>query len=177
MTKLIRMFNQNREVIIVIISFIAFITFGIHSLNKISVNLSNNTTQSNISNNIDNTTQEIADEESQNKEKIKLLMTDFVTYCNNKNYTQAYKLLTDDNKKYYENEENFYKRYIKNTFSEYLDFRMMMTQKDETTNTYTYKITYSTDSMATGSTTKKSKSVTYQFEKQEDESFKINIRN
>ena len=78
-------------------------------------------------------------------------MDRFVKYCNQGDYKLAYELLSDDCKKnLYTTANIFCNRYMKTTFSEFLDYTMVLDKKDE--NSYSYKVTFKTDAMASGST-------------------------
>ena len=156
MTRLLRFLRQNQTEVLIILSVIAFAIFIIHTLNeftgteqdanKIFVEENQISEQTNTSNSSDKETKEKII-----KNKIYSVMDKFVKYCNQGDYESAYELLSDDCKKnLYTTANIFCNRYMKITFSEYLDYTMVLDKKDE--NSYSYKVTFKTDAMASGST-------------------------
>ena len=176
----IRFINQNQFEILIFISVIAFAIFFINSLKNIYNERANenteyskyelNSMEENITNTISNENKVFEDD----KEKIFNVMDDFVYYCNHREYEQAYQLLTDECKQNtYKTVNIFYNRYIKYTFSEYLDYTMIL--EEYTNRNYKYTVTFKTNAMVSINSNNITKTEIYEFVIQNDETFKINI--
>ena len=181
MTRLLRFLRQNQTEVLIILSVIAFVIFIIHTLNEFTgteQNANNTSVEENQTSEQTNTSNS-SDEETKEKiikNKIYSVMNKFVKYCNQGDYELAYQLLSDDCKKNsYITADSFCNRYMKTTFSEYLDYTMVLDKKDE--NSYSYKVTFKTNAMASGSTNTKIKirNGYYTFTITETGNVKINI--
>lgn len=178
MTRFIRYLRQNQITVLLILSVIAFSIFMIKTLNK---NISQEVNGSeNIANTLNEPTNQDGDTENTitqsqiNKQKINLVMNKFIKYCNGGDYILAYNLLSDDCKQNrYSTAEFFNTSYVKTVFSNYLNYTMTLEKQGE--NSYTYKIVFKTDAMATGSSKVISKNTYYTFILDETNNFKINI--
>lgn len=153
MERLLRYWNQNKRKIIITIAVIAFVIIIIHFANYIIKNKKNSDetevvvtteskpTQSAITG--DNVSEDRTDKNME-------LINQFVDYCNNKEYENAYNLLTDDCKQEYEEDVNtFANNYCKTIFKQKNTYDIELWINEN--NMYTYKVIYYADNLlATG---------------------------
>lgn len=149
MYKLIRFYNQNRKQIIKISIIIVFIICMIQILNYLSKNETNNNSLNNqITNSIVDNKKELISDKSAISGKIisesKLqkdteIIDKFITYCNQKDITNAYNLLTDECKEVmFPTIQDFYNIYYSKIFEE---GNKTYTLENWNENTYTVRIT------------------------------------
>lgn len=188
MHNIIRFYNQNREKIIKIILIIVFI-FGIiqffNYLAKIKLkNNKNNVNPSNvITNNLDNSKDYLASNKSiisgGNVSDTKLdndtkIIKTFMDFCNNKEVTKAYNLLTDECKEVmFPTEEDFYKIYYYSLFG-----KQEKTYTIENWSKNTYYILMTDEMLSTGKVNENKTNQDYiTIVKQDNDEYKININN
>lgn len=103
----------------------------------------------------------------------------FVDYCNEKNYSEAYNLLSEECKeKIYPTLEDFIENYCEKIFQQNREFHLQAWAKDNYANTY--KIRYTDDFMATGQyedTIKYEDYITVITNEENMENKKLNINN
>lgn len=185
MHKLVKYFYQNKNKIMKIVLFVIFILLVIQVLNSISqkkqddlYKQAQNDIDSGKSDTIDNSNYMISQGQTvKNSEdtKIKDSMKNFVEYCNNGSFENAYKMITDDCKnELFTNVQEFQESYINNVFSGKRNYSMQAWSKSY--NMYTYLITYTEDILETGKKGNKTQEY-YTFIKQKDGDYKISINN
>lgn len=152
MKNFIRYWNQNRKKIIIIISIIAFIIILIQTINYLFKTMTkehSTTTNGDKTKPIQSviTGKEVS--ESKTDENVKTI-NDFVIYCNNKEYENAYNLLTDDCKEEFNNNINvFIQTYVAKIFTNSKTYELDLWLTEE--NIYTYQINlYEDNLLATG---------------------------
>lgn len=155
---------------VIIIGFVVwFIVFVINQMvkNRPILNVLDNTFNPDFS--------VITDDEvpSGYQTQIKKVMDDYINYCNNKNYDEAYALLTDDCKSYlYSNRIGEFKTYVDTLFKtpkiyHYQNF-------SNTDNYYIYDVTIMDDIGATGTTGNYDTHIEkFTFVRQKDGKFKV----
>ena len=156
MEKLIRYWNQNRRQIIIIIAVVAFALILIQTVNNLLKTSENKVAEEKkaitegkpIESVI--TGQTISVEQTENNMSV---IEDFVNKCNNKQYQQAYELLTNECKEEFHGSMNeFYNNYCKKIFeiNKAYSLDLWLSQS----GMQTYKITYYTNNLlATGGKT------------------------
>lgn len=156
MNKLIRFWNQNRKEIIIIIGLIVFIILIIQTLNYIAgINKENESSkiQSQSESNKEDlpitsiiTGENVSIEVTQEN---KNLIDEFVKYCNEKEITNAYNLLTDECKKIlFSTEQEFIDYYYSIIFTE--TKLVNIENFKNSSSTYTYVVQYYNDVLADG---------------------------
>lgn len=155
MNKLIRLYNQNRAIIIAGVFIIALIIVIIQMLNshvkeqqEVAKNMINNSSTVNNSTTISSgNTSVITGEKVKTNEQSKEVIKKFVEYCNNKEIDKAYGMLSEDCRKLvYSDIEKFKTNYIDRIFYIY---RMYSIQNwFETNYLKTYYIKYTEDILA-----------------------------
>lgn len=187
MYKLIRLFNQNRKKFVLIILIIVFAFLLLQLLNYFAGQGNKNTTQNAIQNTtnlniINNSNSSLISNQSQitgeNISASKLqndtdTINKFMEYCNKKDITNAYNLLSDDCKKLiFPTVQDFYNNYYLKIFDE---DNKTYTIENWTGSTYTVRITgniLSTGNLSNSKTNQDYMTIV----KQENES-KLNINN
>lgn len=172
MNRLVRFYNQNRHIIwIVILSIVAIIAI-IQILNKFAYIKSSakenvNNTNSSINSNYPVITgQEI-------KLSIAEIIDEFIEFCSNGQTQEAYKMLSDECKEVlYPTLEDFTKKYYNRIFNEKKTYIYQALISNN--NTYTYKVDFTEDMLATGEPAKTSIVDYYTIVKNNDE-YKLNI--
>lgn len=172
MHKLLRIYNQNRALIIAIIGIIALIIIIIQVLNSLAkeeriakernitnekINSSTNSSSTTISKeNVSSMTGETVKNSMSSKDTIK----QFVEYCNQGKIEEAYSMLGDDCKeRIFPSIERFKSLYYDRIF--YIN-RMYSLENWYTTNKFnTYSIKYFEDILATGNTNSKDNYIDY----------------
>lgn len=183
MYKLIRFYNQNRGKIIKIILIIVFVIAIIQLLNFFTKqDNKNKTTNNNV--NINNSTysKEVVTDKSAitgetiSESKLKKaseIINDFLNYCNDGNYNEAYDVLTDECKEeMYPTIEDFKKIYYDNTFG---GEKKSFTIENWMDNTYHVNI--SENSLATGKISEDNTKQDYITVIEKDKTYKLNINN
>lgn len=144
MNRFIRYWNQNRKKIIITVAIIAFIIIIIRIINGLYAQLNNKKTIQNKANDTLEPTKSIITGEIISEEVTKVNTNEvenFVNYCNNKEYSKAYELLTDDCKAEYGNDiNNFIQQYIKKIFSKDRTYEIELWLVKN--NEYTYRVTF-----------------------------------
>lgn len=107
------------------------------------------------------------------QEKIKSVLENYVSKCNEKNYQEAFDLLTDDCKEFlYDDSVNRFKEYVDKTFANYKIYHYQ--SFSIVGNYYIYEVSLLDDIGTTGATGDYNKSIEkYTFVKQSDGNFKI----
>lgn len=160
MNKLIRLYNQNRKLIIAIIGIIALIIIVIQVLNGIAEK-QNEAKAKNIINNVNSSTDlqsttisqsnvsSLTGDKVQNDKKNTDIIKQFVKYCNEGQIEKAYNMLTDECKTLlYPSLERFKTSYYDRIFN--ID-RMYTLKNWYTTSLFdTYYIKYTEDVLASG---------------------------
>lgn len=178
MARLSRFYNQNRHIIwIIIVS--AVLVFGIiRILNNIYKNkpIDSSSTNSTTTYNNDNysiiSRTEISEQEVNETTNI---VDEFIKFCNNKDISSAYNLLSKDCKEtLYPTEEKFSKDYVENIFETYkiYDKKTWITDNDR----ITYRINITEDILSTGNSQELAIEEYYTLVK-EDNQYKLNIHN
>lgn len=174
-----RFINQNKKLIWRIIIIIVFVLFAIKSLNsyyeadeekrKIEANESATNNQKD---------EEIVFSEqdySVENDSIEKTMASFVNYCNKKEVTKAYEMLTDECKKaMFPTVEDFEKIYINNVYKVERQYELTKWSTDGSLSTYIVKL-YG-NILATGNTDESTEEY-YTFVEEENGKYKININN
>ena len=154
MFKLRRFFNQNKSLIITIIIIILAVFIGLRLLNYFTKiqNEQNKQEYENINiNNTYNRDYEIISGETKD-ENIYFLETDviknFIDYCNERNYEEAYNMLTQNCKEIiFPNLETFINEYAEKIFNEKRDYNVQAWKAN------IYRVKYTKDLLANGKTT------------------------
>ena len=157
MQKIRRIMNQNRKKIIYIIFVIIFIFMIIQTLNSIMKkeeeekinNYQENKTEITKGNNV--TLDELQEDKIEDlNNTINSTMKKFVTYCNNKQITKAYEMISDDCKEAFnfQSEETFKNNYVDIRFKEPQEYEMVKWSVDG--NKTMYLIKFYGDLLATG---------------------------
>lgn len=150
MNRFIRYFNQNRKGIIITVAIIAFAIILLRIINnllgsEIGTTNRNDVTDKPIQSTI--TGEKIS--EKTTDENTKAIKT-FIEYCNNKQYEEAFNMLTDDCKEEYNNDINIFKQnYTERIFktAKTYEIELWLIEGDE----YTYQvILYEDNLLATG---------------------------
>lgn len=175
MNRLIKFYNQNRYLVwIVVLTLIAIIALiqilnnFVSKENSIKEAMNQNTTESTTINKNYSviTGQEVKDEASQ-------IIDQFMDYCNNQKVELAYELLSSECKEVlYPTLEDFIKNYYSKIFSEkktYL-YQAWITNS----GSYTYKVDFVEDMLATGTASKTSITDYYTVVKNNDK-YELNI--
>lgn len=151
MNSIIRYWNQNRKKIIITILIVAFIIFGIKMLNSIFASM-----PSEIENegNINVTEDMSLPEESvitgqkpaeeTTNENINII-SDFVGYCNERKFTEAYNLLSEDCKKELFQTQDLFVTNYGDIFNNKKTYRLELWFTEG--NDYTYRIMYYADDL------------------------------
>lgn len=153
MNRFIRYFNQNRKKIIISVAIIAFIIIIIRIIDSIYAKINISNTDNIIVNNENQPTESVITGEKVSQDitsKNQNEIDNFINYCNNKQYNQAYELLTDECKQEYNNDVNKFKgNYVNKIFLTKKTYNIeLWLHKDYE---YTYKVTlYNDDLLATG---------------------------
>ncbi len=145
MNRFIRFFNQNRIGVIVTILIVVFVILIIQVVNYfLKQNQGNNQTENYV---IQDTSipsesvitgEEIPDETTEENVDI---INQFVEFCNNQQYENAYNLLTQDCKdELYSSLDSFIENYCNTVFTANMTYTAELWYN--TTNMYTYRITY-----------------------------------
>ena len=182
MQKIIRIMNQNRKKIIYIIFVIIFIFMIIQTLNSIMKkeeeekinNYQENKTEITKGNNV--TLDELQEDKIEDlNNTINSTMKKFVTYCNNKQITKAYEMISDDCKEAFnfQSEETFKNNYVDIRFKEPQEYEMVKWSVDG--NKTMYLIKFYGDLLATGGD--KAEAQEYYTFIKENDGYKININN
>lgn len=117
-----RIIDQNNKLILYVVLIIIFVLYGIRFLNSYyeqNENKKSEELSSNI-NNTSNSTQQHENEEYSTTESnsVEVTINSFVNYCNKREISNAYKMLTDDCKNaMFPSMEEFEKRYVNNIFN------------------------------------------------------------
>lgn len=166
MINLIRSFFRNEKFIFEIICVIVFIIFFLHMLNnQMYVNTENSADSNN------KVTEEIIDEE---KVVTDQLIKNFITFCKNEQYTEAYNLLTDDCKEnLYTNQTEFENKYCKKYLIGLEKYYTNIVKKEN--NTITYMVQYYPDPLTTGDTEGKKNYISIIIDETNVNNSKINI--
>lgn len=173
MNKLIRFYNQNRHMVWVVILSIAAVIALIQLLDNFAyeqnIAKQNNSTtnKSNINYNYSVIT------EKEVKSNVAEIIEAFLENCNNGQVEEAYKMLSDECKAIlYPSIEDFKEKYYNKIFSEKKSYiyQAWITQND----TYTYRIDFTEDMLATGKPAKTSIIDYYTIVKNNNEN-KLNI--
>lgn len=143
MNKLVRYWNQNRGKIIMALAIIAFIIILIQAVKDV---LKNQEDERELVSKVEHTkpiqsviTGQVISEETTDANMA--TVKQFVDYCNNKNYNEAFNMLSEDCKNEFENEiNNFINNFYNNVFSTKRTYKLELMFKKS--NMYTYKITY-----------------------------------
>ena len=181
MNKLIRYWNQNRLKIIIIGIIIVFIIILIQTINGI---LESANTDSNTANAVIKDTS-IPSESVITGEKLPEettntnvnIIKEFVDYANKKDYQSAYNLLTEECKnELYSTVDLFIQNYCNKIFNTEKTYKLELWQY--TTNTYTYKITYTENNiLETGNINSNNNVEDYITVIENSEGSKLNINN
>ena len=153
MNRFIRYFNQNRKKIIISVAIIAFIIIIIRIIDSIYAKINISKIDNIIVNNENQPTESVITGETVSQDitsKNQNEIDNFINYCNNKQYNQAYELLTDECKQEYNNDVNKFKEnYANKIFLTKKTYNIeLWLHKDYE---YTYKVTlYNDDLLATG---------------------------
>ena len=162
MNKLIRLYNQNRELVIIIIIIIALAFITIQTLNSL-VKKDNEAKKNNILNGVNSSIEEnstaispsntsaITGETVRDSKNNEDIIKQFIKYCNEGKFDLAYSMLTDDCKSlYYPSLERFKNDYINRIFS----INRMYTLENwyVNGNFTTYHIKYIEDILSSGNT-------------------------
>lgn len=160
MNKLRRLYNQNRELVIITVVVIAFVIIIIQVLNSIVKKqnenkrnlIANEESRSVIENNTTispSNVSKITGDTVKSNVSDKEIIEKFVTCCNEKDIESAYSMLSDEcRERIYTSKERFNSLYIDRIFSIY---RMYTLENWFDTNDYTtYYIKYTEDVMASG---------------------------
>lgn len=150
MKKFIRYFNQNRIKVIITIFIIVFIIVLIYTVNGLLGQINENMTSDDniiIDESFPSESVITGDSVSQEvTEKNVQIIEQFVEYCNNKDYENAYNLLTDDCKsEIYETVDVFQTSYCDSIFDTKKSYSLELLYY--TNDSYTYSITYTEDNM------------------------------
>lgn len=151
MHKLLRLYNQNRTKIWIIIIIIAFILFIIQTLNNIAkqenTEEKNNENQETTYNNVVSYDKEseaiISNKKISKEEKVKngKIIDDFFTNCINHNPEQAYELLSSDIKnKMYQSQSLFESLYYNKRFEGDKQYSFQLWISDNNQDTYLVKV-------------------------------------
>lgn len=178
MNKIIRYFNQNRKRIILWIVIVASVFLLLRILNAMAI-ASKNNKQNTIENVGINKlpTQSIITKEKVDIDTTKSnvdIINEFVEFCNSGNYDKAYEMLSKDCKELaYSSKEEFIKDYGNLIFKskkmcEIENFR-------NSSNTYTYQVTFYEDILSTGKLEGTQKHTDYITIVEENKNKKINI--
>lgn len=148
MNNFIRYWNQNRRKIIITIAIIVFVIIIIKTVNSLLQNTKSNNNNYNIADNNKPTQSVITGatiSETKTDENINVIQ-EFVDDCNNKQYEEAFSLLTEECKKEFDNNTNtFINNYCKNIFETKKTYNLELWLNTE--NSYTYKIKYYQDNL------------------------------
>lgn len=181
MKKLIRYWNQNRIKVIITIFIIVFILVLISVINNIISQVQDNT-MSNTSEIIDTAkpSESVISGDSVSDEVTEAnmdIIRDFVEYCNNKEYENAYKLLTEDCKsELFPNLQTFIDNYYNQIFDKKITYSLELWYYSS--EVYTYRITYKEDNLLeTGIVNSGSNKEDYITVVKEDNGDKLNISN
>lgn len=150
MKKFIRYFNQNRIRVIITIFIIVFIIVLIYTVNSLLGQINENMTSDDniiIDESFPSESVITGDSVSQEvTEKNVQIIEQFVEYCNNKDYENAYNLLTDDCKsEIYETVDAFQASYCDSIFDTRKTYSLELYYY--TSDSYTYTITYTDDNI------------------------------
>lgn len=159
MSKLVRIYNQNRGLCLAIISVIALIIIIIQTLNSLLVEKSeakeNNLVNEGNSSTYESTTispsnvSSVTGQNVRNSESNEKTIKQFVKYCNEGDINSAYNMLTDDCKnKIYPSLERFKIGYIDRIF--YMNRMYTLENWYSYSDFSTYYIKYTEDVLATG---------------------------
>ena len=158
MNRLIRFYNQNRGFVILVAIIIALIIIIIQVLNGIvekseeakkqaKLNNADNKVSQNIMNN--NDVSPITGEKVENNQVYTDIIKQFVEYCNNKQYDEAYNMLTSDCKEQmYPTVDIFKENYVDKIF--YINRMYTLQNWYDRSVGKTYYIKYTEDVLATG---------------------------
>ena len=181
MKKLIRYWNQNRLKIIIIGIIIVFIIILIQTINGILERVNTDSNETNVV--IKDTSipgesvitgEELPEETTNTNVNI---IKQFVDYANKKDYKSAYDLLTDECKdELYGTVDLFIQNYCNKIFNTEKTYNLELWQY--TTNTYTYKITYTENNiLETGNINSNNNVEDYITIIENLEGYKLNINN
>ena len=146
MQKLISFWNQNRVKIVIIGLIIIFIIILIFTINTILSTNTENTNQVTENKIVDIskptesviTGESISENITENNMK---MVGDFVNFCNNKDYQNAYNLLTDDCKnELFQNLQVFINNYCNQVFQKNMTYSLELWYQSNLG--YTYRVTY-----------------------------------
>lgn len=173
MNKLIKLYNQNRYMIwIVVLTLIAIIAL-IQILNNFTLERKNAQNNQNtiIANTINKNYSVITGKEI--KEEISNIIDQFINYCNNQEVEKAYELLSDECKEVlYPTLEGFTKNYYNKLFNKKKTY---FYQGWITNNgNYTYKVDFTEDMLATG-TAAQTSILDYYTVIKDNDNYKLNI--
>ena len=181
MNRFIRYFNQNRVRIIIAILIVAFIIILIQALNYI---LRQSRTDVNYENSVIEDTsrpsesvitgESLPEETTDNNMNI---INQFVDYCNNRDYENAYNLLSQDCKdQLFKTVDEFISNYCNYIFTTNMTYNLELW--NHTSNTYTYRIKYFENNLlATGNINSSSNVEDYITIVENNEEEKLNINN
>lgn len=181
MKKLIRYWNQNRLKIIIIGIIIVFIIILIQTINGILERVNTDSNETNVV--IKDTSipgesvitgEELPEETTNTNVNI---IKQFVDYANKKDYKSAYDLLTDECKdELYGTVDLFIQNYCNKIFNTEKTYNLELWQY--TTNTYTYRITYTENNLLeTGNINSNNNVEDYITIIENSEGYKLNINN
>lgn len=143
MNKLVRYWNQNRGKIIMTLAIIAFIIILLQAVKGV---LDSQEEERELVSRVEQTkpiqsviTGQVISEETTDENMS--IVKQFVEYCNDKKYKEAFNMLSEDCKNEFENEiNNFTKDFYNKVFSTNKTYKLELIFKKN--NMYTYKITY-----------------------------------
>lgn len=150
MNRFIRYFNQNKKGIIITVAIIVFVIILLRIINSLlavnNENISrNDVTDKPIKSAItgEKVSEKITDENTKT-------IQDFIENCNNKQYEEAFNMLTEDCKEEYKNDVNIFKQnYLEKIFKTVKTYEIDLWLVKE--NEYTYQVTlYDDNLLATG---------------------------
>lgn len=182
MYKLIRIFNQNRRKILIVILIIVFVIFIIQLLNYFAQNKQNNYNKQNniIMKNTNNTGELISNKsaisgENVSENKLKKdtdIIKKFLNYCNEGNKESAYEMLTDECKEVmFPTIQDFENIYYSNIFNgEQKNYTIENLMGD------TYEVKFSGDILGTGKLDEEDRLDNITLIK-EGQDYKLNINN
>jgi hypothetical protein len=153
MNKIIRMWNQNRRAIIIIVLAVAFLIILIQLLNQLAKQAKETKNENTINENVANlpTTSIITGEvvsEKVTKTNVDII-DNFVELCNNGETQKAYELLTDECKEIlFATEDEFVNNYYNIIFDQKRTIKIENYKNSTTTNTYL--VTFYIDALSTG---------------------------
>ncbi len=186
MNRIIRWYNQNREMFFAIIAVISFAIIIIHTLNSLALKKQeekrNNVSEGNSGTN--STTISRTDEsvitgkqisQSDDEDNTKVIRQ-FIEYCNDGEIQKAYSMLSNECKeKIYPSLEYFTNNYYKKIF--YMNRMYDLENWYTSRNRYTYYIKYTEDALATGKVNSENNRSDYITVEKDNNQYYLNISN